>query len=438
MFKKIFFGGNKRRNRKKRLSPSATTREGIVNSHPMYQYAMKEYAQTVPQGQQQDVGGRIRPTFSMNDEEAMVTIDENNEIQVDLENHNNNTTNTGTSSTGGVPTSPGTSTTTANPTPILRVPSYRSDNAGSLSHQYQQRIVFSPKTEYVLSEDDEEDSHHYYSSSRRKHPSSPRQPPPSTSTTNINNNGSYYYHHAPAEPPMPDTTYEEWYGDAYVGGPIRYVYPSGYQSMRPRSGPWKLSIVVCLLFTWLSVFIIGHCSDKSANNENGDGNHYYVNNYYYNQNNNNNNNNNNANGADGYDQQQQIDDDTFNIEKRWCGSRLLYWMWVISMLITGLATAYCSVIGYIKVRDFAVANSRSQPPGVAATNKSDYYVQITDHHRHPTAAAGGGGGATSGIVPGPAHPSQYSKTIYQADGTPQFWGNQIYRPTQAAVAITSR
>jgi hypothetical protein len=138
------------------------------------------------------------------------------------------------------------------------------------------------------------------------------------------------------------------------------------------------------------------------------------------------------NGNNNYNYE-EMDDDKLNIEKRWCGSRLLYWMWVISMLITGIATAYCSVIGYIKVRDFAVANSRSQPPGIATTNtKSDYYVQITDHHQPPPSAGPGG------IVPGPKHPSQYSKTIYQADGTPQFWGNQIYRPTQAAVAITSR
>ena len=45
----------------------------------------------------------------------------------------------------------------------------------------------------------------------------------------------------------------------------------------------------------------------------------------------------------------EIDDDTLVIETRWCGSRLLYMMWVISMLVTGLAAAYCSIIGYIKV-----------------------------------------------------------------------------------------
>mmetsp|Transcript_15942 Transcript_15942/g.27823 ORF Transcript_15942/g.27823 Transcript_15942/m.27823 type:complete len:243 (+) Transcript_15942:203-931(+) len=221
------------------------------------------------------------------------------------------------------------------------------------------------------------------------------------------------------EPPMPDTTYEEWYGDAYVGGPIRYIYPSGYQSMRPRSGPWKLSIIICLSFTWLSVFVIGHCSDKADQAADG---FYNYNNYYGNNNNNNN----------GY--YQQIDDDKLAIETKWCGSRLLYWMWVISMLITGLATAYCSVIGYIKVRDFAVANSRSQPPGVVVA-KSDYYVQIMDH---PNIGDRVGGVGVGNVVAGPVHPSKYHKTIYQADGTPQFWGNQIYRPTQAAVAITSR
>ena len=32
----------------------------------------------------------------------------------------------------------------------------------------------------------------------------------------------------------------------------------------------------------------------------------------------------------------------------------------------------------------------------------------------------------------------YKKTMYQADGTPRYFGGMIYRPTQAAVNITSR
>lgn len=172
---------------------------------------------------------------------------------------------------------------------------------------------------------------------------------------------------------MPDATYEEHYGEAYTGGPIKYIYPSGYQTMRPRSCPWKLSIAVCLLFTWLSVFIVGHCSDQ----------------------------------ADPYVEIDDVDDDSLVIAIRWCGSRPLYLMWVASMLITGLSAAYCGVIGYIKVRDFVVANSRSQPPGVLETGKSDYYVKL-------------------------------GSNIYQSDGSPQFWGSHIYKPTQAAVAVTSR
>lgn len=191
------------------------------------------------------------------------------------------------------------------------------------------------------------------------------------------------------EPDMPDT-YEEQYGDAYVGAPIKYIYPSGYQSMRPRGGPWKLSIAICALFTWLSVFIVGHCSDRADKSQ-----YYYAN---------------------------EIDDDALVIETRWCGSRLLYIMWVASMLITGLAAAYCSVIGYIKVRDFAVANGRSQPPGMAG--QTDYYVRIVDDAE-----------SVAGSITSASH---YQTTIYQADGTPQFWGGHISRPTQAAVAVTSR
>jgi hypothetical protein len=191
------------------------------------------------------------------------------------------------------------------------------------------------------------------------------------------------------EPEMPDTTYEEQYGDAYVGAPIKYIYPSGYQSMRPRSGPWKLSIAICALFTWLSIFIVGHCSDRAQSQSD-----YYA----------------------------EIDDDELVLDTRWCGSRPLYIMWVASMLITGLAAAYCSVIGYIKIRDFAVANGRSQPPGMMG--QTDYYVRIVDD-------AGSMAGSVTSASP-------YQHTIYQADGTPQFWGSHIYRPTQAAVAVTSR
>lgn len=397
----------------------------MATSHPLYQYAMKEYAQTVPHvdGPTQD-DGKIRPSFSMNqDEEAAHAVEDTIEQQQQQQQQASSNADDINPSSGSPPPPPppahsppptGTGGVTPSPS-ILRVPSYKSDvsGLGSVQKAYQ-RIVFSPRTEYVMSEDFEDDDRSSYV-------------PPHSHLPQHQQKSTYL------EPPMPDTTYEEWYGDGYVGGPIKYIYPSGYQSMRPRSGPWKLSIVVCILFTWLSVFVIGHCSDKAAEQYDGSYNynqHYNKNNYNNNNNNNNGGNddaNNNGGGGDeGQDQYQYIDD----IDTKWCGSVLLYWMWVISMLITGLATAYCGVIGYIKVRDFAVANSRSQPPGVAVS-KSDYYVQISGSGRHPPRYHP----PTTGQ---PVHPSQYQPTIYQADGTPQFWGNQIYRPTQAAVAITSR
>ena len=210
----------------------------------------------------------------------------------------------------------------------------------------------------------------------------------------------------PPDPHLPDITYEEHYGDAYVGKPIKYIYPAGYQSMRPRSRPWKLSIAVFILFTWLTVFIVGYCSDMAAK----DNDYAYL--------------------------DDSIDDDQVVIEQRWCGSRPLYGMWVMSVLITGMSCAYCSIIGYIQVRDFSIANGRSQPPEMAG--RSDYYVKVGDGD----AAGGGGGSGRSGS--GRSSYSSYQdgyggeSTIYQADGTPQFWGSHIYKPTQAAVAVTSR
>jgi hypothetical protein len=212
------------------------------------------------------------------------------------------------------------------------------------------------------------------------------------------------------EKDMPDASYEEVYGPAYIGGTIKYIYPTGYQSMRPRSCPWKLSIIVCLLFTWLSIFIVGHCSDQADESAAAA-----------------------VANADGV-----ITDDALVMEIRWCGSRLLYMMWATSMMVTGLSAAYCSVIGYIKVRDFAVANSRSQPPGVAE-GKSDYYVRIRDHSVDFTNSAGSAMlRRNSNVTDGSSSISYFQPTIYQSDGTPQFWGSHIYRPTQAAVAVTSR
>jgi hypothetical protein len=206
------------------------------------------------------------------------------------------------------------------------------------------------------------------------------------------------------EPNMPDATYEETYGDAYCGGPIKYIYPSGYHGLRPRSGPWKLSVLVFLIFMWLSIFIVGYCADLVD-----------------------------ISVYQGRNGGEQLDDDVYLIETRWCGSRFLYFLWAISISITGLAAAYCSIIGYVQVRDVVVANSRSQPPGMMG--KSDYYVKLDDMRQPPPQ----GGVNNMSDRKGHNIPSyQYDKTIYQADGTPQFWGGHIYRPTQAAVAVTSR
>ena len=244
--------------------------------------------------------------------------------------------------------------------------------------------------------------------STQHHGSSPSNPSQKSGPHNMHDSSNNI--RSSFEKDMPDVTYEEVYGPAYIGGTIKYIYPTGYQSMRPRSCPWKLSIVVCLLFTWLSIFIVGHCSDQADESAAAA-----------------------VANADGV-----ITDDALVMEIRWCGSRLLYMMWATSMMVTGLSAAYCSVIGYIKVRDFAVANSRSQPPGVAE-GKSDYYVRIRDHNLDFTQSGSTMIRRSSNVTDGgTSYISYFQPTIYQSDGTPQFWGSHIYRPTQAAVAVTSR
>ena len=57
----------------------------------------------------------------------------------------------------------------------------------------------------------------------------------------------------------PDATYEERYGDAYFDGAVKYLYP-----VRPRSGLWRLSVLVFVAFVILDVFVVGHCYDRGV------------------------------------------------------------------------------------------------------------------------------------------------------------------------------
>jgi len=98
----------------------------------------------------------------------------------------------------------------------------------------------------------------------------------------------------------------------------RYLYPSGYTTLRPRGGPWKLSLIIFVFFIWLCVFIVGHCSDQADMAAGDDA----VANDQNDQN-------------DVNDGQQANYDDEFIIATRWCGSRTLYSMWVVTVLITG-------------------------------------------------------------------------------------------------------
>jgi hypothetical protein len=332
-------GVGRKKPTKQRLSPSARTPEDLRQKHPMFQYAVNEYSQTVAAGTSNDDGRLVAARNALTDDFA------------DIPRAPSGVTSVRSLPDDGVPSNPESgrvatgNTMTQNP--FHTAPSLESQPTNSLTEASIYNSSTQPMSQQAV--------------------------------------------RSPFEAELADATYEEHYGAAYTGGPIKYIYPSGYQSMRPRSCPWKLSIVVCCLFTWLSVFIVGHCSDQVDEDK-------YKN--------------------------AQIDDDSLAIDIRWCGSRPLYLMWVASMLITGVSAAYCSVIGYIKVRDFTVANSRSQPPGVIDA-KSDYYVSI-------------GGVSATWSQDSHSNPHHQLPAIYQSDGTPQFWGSHIYRPTQAAVAVTSR
>jgi len=461
------FGLSKKHRGKKKLSPSAATPEGRRERHPMYQYALNEFAQTVPAGSSNDAGRLSSTTTSgsangnMSAPSGSWTYEDNNSAANDTyQDYVYRPQPVPPSSVaaahhdggGGVPIVGQSQSLSSTDNDSTKVQPSRSQAAMTVDHSSISNVHSNDGT---VASSTAGHSGVAVSASERtavagtstgggaRRANDPIGAGPATmggsSMVMMNMHSHHHPLRSPFEAGMPDASYTEYYGDAYLGGSIKYVYPSGYQSMRPRSGPWKLSIVVCLLFTWLSIFIVGHCSDQVDSNQLK----YYNNaaNSYYDDDANNAN-----NGGEA-----MIDDDTLVMDIRWCGSRPLYLMWVCSMLITGLAAAYCSVIGYIKVRDFAVGNTRSQPPGVTngSCYKSDYYVQIQD-----TVAGTGVDGGIGGAPPHPYYPGTtnrsdagsanssttqpYRTSIYQSDGTPQFWGSYIYRPTQAAVAITSR
>jgi hypothetical protein len=122
---------------------------------------------------------------------------------------------------------------------------------------------------------------------------------------------------------QPDAIYEERYGDAYVDQSIKYLYPEGYQSMRPRSGPWRLSVLIFIIFASLNIFVVGHCYDRG------------VRDYY------NNNSGSSSGGMVDDEYLQDVDDDSLLMETRWCGSRPLYFMWLVSVWITVSSSSYC-------------------------------------------------------------------------------------------------
>ena len=79
--------------------------------------------------------------------------------------------------------------------------------------------------------------------------------------------------------------------------------------------------------------------------------------------------------------------------------------------------------------------------------RSDYYVMLEnasdndvaglpEKDSEGTSSVVSSGGYTS--YQGGYRGGRYIPSIYQSDGTPQFWGGHIYRPTQAAVAMTNR
>ena len=95
----------------------------------------------------------------------------------------------------------------------------------------------------------------------------------------------------------------------------------------------------------------------------------------------------------------------------------------------GTSCAYCSIIGYIKARDFAVGNDRSQP---SKEGRNEFYrpmkgkdsVQNTKRNETRNDRLYG--------------QTYQESSLYQSDGNPQFLGTYIERPNQAAISAPNR
>ena len=79
-----------------------------------------------------------------------------------------------------------------------------------------------------------------------------------------------------------------------------------------------------------------------------------------------------------------------------------------------LSLSYVTLAGYVKTRDWVVANCRSQLVG--AFESSDYYSSRNDGFEGPL----GGDG------------------YWQYDGTPKWDGKAVTNPSQCAVGISHR
>jgi hypothetical protein len=241
--------------------------------------------------------------------------------------------------------------------------------------------------------------------------------------------------------PQHSFTYNETYGYAFPLGSTSdfiYEYPEGTSSLKPSLIPWRASILIMTLFIVFSVVIIGHCSDlaDAQKEEEADED---------------NNNDDQAAAAAAAAEEEEFDDE-YILEQRWCGNSDLKAIWTGSLIVSLIATAYGSIIGYVRFRDYVVANCRSQTPGV--TLRSDYYFidddnsssnaqynGTTQQQRHEKRAEQRERNEEElyeQLQEQQQGHKQKAFSHYQASGEPRFKGNSIRWPSQAASHVNTR
>ncbi|GMH56733.1 hypothetical protein TrLO_g4285 [Triparma laevis f. longispina] len=211
--------------------------------------------------------------------------------------------------------------------------------------------------------------------------------------------------------PLPPSTVPFFYTDTYsTSKNLSYIYPSSYTFLQPSTFLLRLSLALFLLSTYVCVHIVCKCAyefeqtfgqrmmEDNGSGDNGDGSG-----------------DNGSNGSGSSGSGDTTSSNTINydnytaLELGFCSSHKIYAGYITSSIFVLLSLSYLSLAGYVKLRDYVVANARSQLGG--GWERSDYYSKRNE----------GEGGK-----------------MWQSDGEPKWEGRRVMEPSEAAIGVNHR